>query len=145
MECNLERLWCNAILIFFFLDAINLLFIALKLFCVHIAKRNYKETKNIKKRYLIIGIAIIITVLAGVFLWYSSHYQTTDEVSHLFIYFLIILVYFSVKCPFNILPGFILECPFHLFIVVLYNSETISQFPNLCFVFSLSLCLFSLL
>lgn len=38
-----------------------------------------KETKNVKKRYMIIGIALIITVLAGVFLWYSSHYQTTDD------------------------------------------------------------------
>ncbi|MBR1754417.1 HlyD family secretion protein [bacterium] len=39
---------------------------------------NQKETK-IKKRYLIILIAVIITVLAGVFLWHASHYQSTDD------------------------------------------------------------------
>lgn len=37
------------------------------------------EEKRVKKRYFIIGTTIIITIFAGVFLWYSSHYQSTDD------------------------------------------------------------------
>ena len=42
---------------FFFLDAINLLFIALKLFCVHIANRNYKDSFLITIKFLVSNTA----------------------------------------------------------------------------------------
>lgn len=41
-------------------------------------KINEKEPK-IKKRYLIILIAVVITAIAGIFLWHASHYQSTDD------------------------------------------------------------------
>ena len=37
------------------------------------------KEKKFKKRYLIIGVSVIATALAGLLLWNASHYQSTDD------------------------------------------------------------------
>lgn len=42
-------------------------------------EKNSKQDKKIKKRYLITTITLLITIITGAWLWYESHYESTDD------------------------------------------------------------------